>query len=250
MDAEAGFASVYDVIYRDPGLLAAQLAFLEGAFAGTSGWILDAGCGTGMHLLPLCARGYRVVGIDISLHMLAVAHARLAEAALHARLVRGDIRALPFAPAYDGILCLDSPLALILEDAGLAHALAGFYRCLRPGGVLIIEVFDYVLSVSPARMAPRTSCIPAPWGQIAIRESHRHDRSRGIWEMTQEFTRRREDRQDAFTITHRLRLRTPDAYAAALERAGFRIDTFCSSYPGGRQDSPDEQRMIFSARRT
>lgn len=246
MEAEAGFASVYDVIYRDPGFLAAQLAFLETAFAGTRGWILDAGCGTGMHLLPLCARGYRCAGVDISAPMLAVARVRLAEAALQAPLIRGDIRSVPFAPLFDGILCLDSPLALILEDDGLARALAGFYQCLRPGGVLIVEVFDYVRSVAPARMAPQTAFIPAPWGQITIRESHRHDQALGIWEMTQEFNVSRGDRRDAFAITHRLRMRTPDAYAAALERAGFRIRETLSSYPG---EAGAEHRMLFTALR-
>ena len=246
MDADAGFASVYDVIYDDPRLLAAQLAFLQGAFADASGWVLDAGCGTGMHLLPLRARGYRAVGVDLSAAMLAVAHGRLAEAALRAPLVQADIRSLPFASTFSGVLCLDSPLALILEDAGLEQALAGFHRCLRPGGVLVIEVYDYVRSVDVAHMAPQTCVIPAPWGRIAIRESHRHDRDRGRWEMTQEFTVSRADRRDVFTVTHRLRMRTLDTYAAAIERAGFHIQEALSSYPG---EVGAERRMIFTAQR-
>jgi SAM-dependent methyltransferase len=75
MDGDAGFASVcfagvYDAIYADPAFLTAQLAFLASAFAGVSDPLLDAGCGTGQHLVPLCKRGYRIVGMDISRTML------------------------------------------------------------------------------------------------------------------------------------------------------------------------------------
>ena len=191
MDGDAGFAGVYDAIYADPAFLAAQLAFLESAFAGVSGPLLDAGCGTGRHLVPLCKRGYRVVGVDISPAMLGVARASLTEAGLAGALVRGDLRSLPFGPVFGGILCLDSPLALILADDGLAAALAALHRSLRPDGVLVAEIFDYVGTLGAEPIAPWTGSFPAPRGQIAIRESHRFDRSAGIWEMTQEFSVRR-----------------------------------------------------------
>jgi SAM-dependent methyltransferase len=255
MDGDDGFASVcfagvYDAIYADPAFLAVQLAFLEGAFADRSGPILDAGCGTGRHLVPLCKRGHRVVGVDISPAMLGVARASLTETGSDGSLVRGDLRSLPFGPVFGGILCLDSPLALIVEDDDLTAALAALHRSLRSGGVLVAEIFDYVGTLGVEPIASWTGSFPAPRGQIAIRESHRFARAAGIWEMTQEFSVRRAARQESFAITHRLRVRSADAYAAALEAAGFRVEELLAFYPGTPAESLSEQRMIFLARRS
>jgi SAM-dependent methyltransferase len=249
MDCDAGFAGVYDAIYADPAFLAVQLAFLENAFSAVTGPLLDAGCGTGRHLVPLCKRGYRVVGVDISPAMLGVARASLTSAGLAGALVRGDLRSLPFASVFGGILCLDSPLALILTDDGLAAALAAFHRSLRPNGVLVAEIFDYVGTLGAEPIAPWTGSFPARRGQIAIRELHRFDRTAGIWEMAQEFCVRRGARQESFEITHRLRMRSSDAYAAALEAAGFRVEALLAHYPGTPAESLSERRMIFVARR-
>jgi SAM-dependent methyltransferase len=250
MDGDAGFAGVYDAIYAAPAFLAAQLAFLESAFADQSGPLLDAGCGTGRHLVPLCKRGYRVVGVDVSPAMLGVARASLIKAGLAGALVLGDLRSLPFGPVFGGILCLDSPLALILTDDDLAATLAALHRSLRPDSVLVAEVFDYVGTLGAEPIAPWTGSFPAPRGQIAIRESHRFDRATGIWEMTQEFSVRRAARQESFAVTHRLRMRSADAYAAALEAAGFRVEELLAFYPGTPAESLSERRMIFLARRS
>jgi len=53
--------------------------------------VLDAGVGTGRFALPLQAKGYEVVGVDLSPRMLAKASDKGVEG-----LVRGDLRALPF----------------------------------------------------------------------------------------------------------------------------------------------------------
>jgi SAM-dependent methyltransferase len=253
MDSGAGFASarfagVYDAIYDAPAFLAAQLAFLEDTFAGARDLLLDAGCGTGRHLVPLCKRGYRVVGVDLSPAMLGVARSSLSEAGLAGSLIRGDLRSLPFGPVFDGILCLDSPLALIQADDDLTAALTALHRSLRPGGVLVAEIFDYVGTLGIEPVAPWISSFPAPRGQITIRESHRFDRTTGIWEMTQEFSVRRAAQRESFAITHRLRMRSADAYAAALEAADFGVEELLVFYPGTPAESLSERRMIFLAR--
>ncbi len=53
--------------------------------------VLDAGTGTGRFSVPLQARGFDVIGIDISMRMLEKARAKGATG-----LMRGDLCALPF----------------------------------------------------------------------------------------------------------------------------------------------------------
>src|SRR6202162_5965718 len=59
------------------------------------GPVLELGCGTGRIAKPLARAGIRLVGLDRSAPMLAQLRGVPRS---HLTLVRGDIRALPFAP--------------------------------------------------------------------------------------------------------------------------------------------------------
>jgi len=48
--------------------------------------VVDLGCGSGEEVVPLRQRGARVVGIDISPHLIAVAHERLRKYGVDAEL--------------------------------------------------------------------------------------------------------------------------------------------------------------------
>src|SRR5215468_10616797 len=64
--------------------------------------VLEAGCGTGAQTVTLARNspGARIVSVDLSADSLAEAKARLGAAGLgNVRFQRGDIFALPFAPA-------------------------------------------------------------------------------------------------------------------------------------------------------
>lgn len=246
---ESGYATAFDVIYRDEAALATQIAFLETCFRDLPGPLLDAGCGTGRHLLSLRRRGWPIVGVDLSPAMLTAASTHLMKTDATTVLVCGDLRALPFGLGFAGILCMDSPLALLCEDDDMMAALRGFQRVLRPGGVLVAEVYDYVGSLGEAEIAPWTGRFPAPWGHIIVHETHRYDRTARLWEMAQDFTLHRAGRQERFTARHHLRIRTMDTYVAAIERAGFHVRELRTDYPGAPTATFSEHRMIFIAAR-
>lgn len=89
--------------------------------------VADLGCGPGRQFGPLRARGFRVLGVDLSAGMLA-------RAALRApgRLVIGDLRRLPLrSGSLDG--AWSSYALLHLDDHDLELALAELARVLRPG---------------------------------------------------------------------------------------------------------------------
>jgi SAM-dependent methyltransferase len=189
-----------------------------------------------------------MVGLDLSEAMLAVARARLKAAGLQAPLVRGDVAAVPFARgSFGGALCMDSLLPLLLDD-DMAAALAALRRSLRPGGVLVAEIYDYPGTLGEEPQGFYLSCFRAPWGRVYVRETHHYDREAGIWRMTQELTVLRGDDWKQFTVEHLLHIRPTDAYAAALEAAGFTILQLLPFYPHA-PDRANERRMIFVARR-
>lgn len=68
------YAAYYDLIYSDKDY-EAECNFVEEIFQEYSphsiATILELGCGTGGHAIPLAQKGYRVSGIDISEAMIA-----------------------------------------------------------------------------------------------------------------------------------------------------------------------------------
>ena len=68
--------------------------------------VLDIPCGSGRLFAPMAARGYRVVGADLSAEMLEAAHRRQPDRALRG-LVRCDAAALPFRDrSFDLVVCM------------------------------------------------------------------------------------------------------------------------------------------------
>jgi SAM-dependent methyltransferase len=247
---DLAFATAYDVIYREPeAFYAAQLAFLRAHFGGLPALLLDAGCGTGRHVIALAGSGHTVVGLDGSPAMIARAGNKLARAGLPAGLLRGDLRALPMNAQFDGILCLESPLAYLLAEDELAQALAGFWHVLKPGGLLIADVFDYAGTLGPDGIGTQTTRFWDPDATITVRETHYCDPAAGLWRMRQEFIITGHGEPAHGEIEHLLSLRTADDYGEALEAAGFLVEDLLEGYPGSPPQVAGELRMIFLARK-
>ncbi|HRZ87925.1 MAG TPA: class I SAM-dependent methyltransferase, partial [Spirochaetia bacterium] len=68
--------------------------------------ILDIGCGTGRHTLELTARGYAVIGVDLSESQLERARDKARERGLSVEFRREDARNLPFEAEFDAAIML------------------------------------------------------------------------------------------------------------------------------------------------
>ncbi|HEU0100175.1 MAG TPA: class I SAM-dependent methyltransferase [Allosphingosinicella sp.] len=97
--------------------------------------VLDVGCGPGLYLEALAARGASVTGIDISPAMLALARQRLDKAGLAATLVEGDAQAMALG-RHDIVLAVglfdyvDAPAEMMrtLAAAARSKVIATFPR--------------------------------------------------------------------------------------------------------------------------
>jgi SAM-dependent methyltransferase len=98
--------------------------------------LLDVACGTGNSFLPMLARGYEVVGCDLSPAMLARARAK---AGGRARVVVADMRALPWRGRFHLATCIDDSLNYLLTTHDLVAALRGIGRALTPGGLAVFD---------------------------------------------------------------------------------------------------------------
>ena len=105
-----------------------------GAGAGMSVRVLDVGCGAGRDMAWFEGLGARVIGVDRSAGMLAVAGGLV-----QGGLARMDMRALAFpAASFDVVWCIAS--LLHLPKAAAPAALAELRRVLSPAGVLALSL--------------------------------------------------------------------------------------------------------------
>ena len=102
-----------------------------------TGTVVDLGCGAGHYAIELASRGYRVIGVDYSPAMLALARQRAAEAGVTIDLRECDLDvALPLTTETVDAAILVSVLQAAKDPVQL---LAQVRNALRPGGQLLIE---------------------------------------------------------------------------------------------------------------
>ncbi len=112
------------------------LEFLGALGPGAGRSLLDAGCGTGRHLLLAMERGFQVFGADASRVALDLLRARLAERNRRAELRVARLGSLPFDDgAFDAVLCIDAVHhgRRVEVEQGVAELL----RVLSPEGALL-----------------------------------------------------------------------------------------------------------------
>ena len=126
------------------------------------GVALDAACGTGRYARHLAARGHRVIGVDRSPDMLAVARRHLPDADFRV----GELAALPVDD--DSVDVVVSALALS-HVRDLDPVLAEVARVVRPGGHVVISDASHELVL-------RGSIVKAvgPDGEPGLAETYRH----------------------------------------------------------------------------
>ncbi|HEY4244866.1 MAG TPA: class I SAM-dependent methyltransferase [Kofleriaceae bacterium] len=117
------------------------------------GQVLDIGCGYGRHAMELAARGFHVVGLDLSTPLLVRGGEEAHRRGLTINFVRGDMRELDFEAQFDGAYCLFSTFGYF-DDETNKRTVSNIARALKPGGRVLIEILnrDYVIQDLPTRV--------------------------------------------------------------------------------------------------
>lgn len=173
---ETAFGREYLEIYahRDAADAERALAFLDREQILRAGnRVLDLGCGNGRHSLPLCQRGLRVHGLDLSQALLLDFRRR---ARCDVPLVRGDMRRLPYrAACFDVVLSLFTSFGYFETDEENWEVLAEVARVLRPGGRFVLDFLNAARVREDLR--PRSERV-LPSG-LRVVETRRVDQSAG-----------------------------------------------------------------------
>ncbi len=115
--------------------------------------VLDVGCGYGRHAMELAARGFHVVGLDLSTPLLVRGGEESHRRGLSINFIRGDMRELDFDGQFDAAYCLFSTFGYF-DDETNKKTVANIARALKPGGKVLIEILnrDYVIADLPTRV--------------------------------------------------------------------------------------------------
>lgn len=111
--------------------------------------VLDVGCGTGRHSRELAARGFDVVGVDLSTRFIELADA---QAGPHETYVVADARDLRFESEFDAVISLCQGAFGLTAGPGAVDTvpvreldepiMAGIAAALRPGSRAAISAFS------------------------------------------------------------------------------------------------------------
>jgi cyclopropane fatty-acyl-phospholipid synthase-like methyltransferase len=133
-----------------------QAAFVRLAEAGLlSGRLLDAGCGTGEHVLLAAAHGADAMGVDLSGLAIGKARAKAAERGLTARFEAADALHLELLGERFGTV-IDSGLFHVFDDGDRPRYVTSLAAVVEPGGSY------YMMCFSDKQ--------PGAWGPHRVRE--------------------------------------------------------------------------------
>lgn len=160
----SAYSSTYDSQYSDKDY-EAECDLIERFFKAYEAkkvhTVLDLGCGTGNHAIPLAQRGYSVAGVDRSPGMLEAARSKSSTV----EFLQGDVRTCDLGRQFDAALMMFAVLGYQLTNADALAALRTARRHLQPGGLFIFDVW-YGPAVLNQRPSERVRVIPTPEGQL------------------------------------------------------------------------------------
>lgn len=202
--------------------------------------ILELGCGTGRVAIPVAKKGSMVIGIDRSESMLARGrmHVRRARVGSRVKLIRGDIRQLPFPDkTFPLVMAPYGILQSLLDERVLAATLKDVQRVLKRKGIFGMEL----VADLPAwdEYSKRTSLRGkrGPNGKpIALIESVKQDRRNHITRFEQEFVEGRGKSATRRSFSLAFRTVSVPEMVKRLEKAGLEVAALLGDYQGGPWD--------------
>jgi SAM-dependent methyltransferase len=139
------YGKYYDLIYLDKNY-EKECDFLENVFRKYSSIpirrILDGGCGTGGHALPLARRGYDVIGVDASQTVIEKAMEKARKAKLKVDFRVADLRSFRSDTKFDAAICMFAVMDYFTTNSDLNKVIRNLRDLLEDGALFIFDVWN------------------------------------------------------------------------------------------------------------
>jgi ubiquinone/menaquinone biosynthesis C-methylase UbiE len=230
-----------------------DIAFWQRMARPVKGSILELGCGTGRVAIPVAKSGATVIGIDRSESMLARGRMRVRRARVgsHVKLIRGDIRHLPFPDrSFPLVMAPYGILQSLLDERVLKATLKEVTRVLTPKGTFGLELVADLPAWEEYSRHTSMRGKRGPKGKpIVLIESVKQDRRNHITRFEQEFVEGRGKTASHRKFTLAFRTLSVPQMVQRLEKAGLEVSALLGDYQGGPWDLRADVWIILARRR-
>ncbi len=125
------YGKYYDIIYADKDY-ERECDFIEEIFLKyfetKPKTVLDIGCGTGGHSVPLAKRGYKVTGIDASESMISLAEEKARTAGVKADFQIVRLPKLQLNRKFDACVCMFAVIDYLIQNETIHDAISNIRR--------------------------------------------------------------------------------------------------------------------------
>lgn len=224
------YGKYYDIIYADKNY-EKECDFLERIFRkylrSMPKTILDAGCGTGGHAVPLAKRGYEVTGIDYSEVMINIAKQKARESGVNIDFYVADLRELRLNRKFDACVCMFAVIDYLIRNKDVQKALLSIRRCLMDGALFIFD-FWYGPAVLTILPSPRIKIMKEEAVQVVRFANPRLDSLHHVCEVNYNmFVLKEKKLVDEVEEKHLVRYFFPKEIEHYLEESGFKLLKLC-----------------------
>lgn len=139
------YARHYDIFYKNKSYKK-EILYLERLFRkyrkAKTRTILDVGCGTANHMIPLIENGYSVTGVDASSQMLKIAREKLDREGFKADLVKNSSQAFTINRKFDVIVCLFSVINYAAANNDIMRVLKNICAHMKEDSLFIFDFWN------------------------------------------------------------------------------------------------------------
>jgi ubiquinone/menaquinone biosynthesis C-methylase UbiE len=215
----------------------------QGKSAG--GPVLEVACGTGRITLPLARAGVDITGLDISRPMLQRARQKAETEGLAVTWLEQDCRQINTERSFTLIFSATNAMQHLHDLDSLNAFLTAVKRVLRPGGLLIIDVFNpdpAKLARTGAKRYHHKSILDARGGQIQVEVASEYNSATQILNFTLFYMRGGE-----LTRTKKVNMRClfPEELLALCRANGFDVVRRYGNYDETPFTKESPQQILF-----
>ena len=208
--------------------------------------VLDAGCGPGRLLGPLERLRWRVTGMEPNPDFLAAARAA-AGSSRRVTVLRGGFQDISQSDEFDLVIGINSSFAHLLTPADRADALRRIHDALRPGGVVFLDLPNFLWILKNFR-APEPYAFQAQGELVTLHRRHEIDFHAATFITTDEYVFARSGRCET-QLVHAYGMTTLPELQHHLEDLGFEDLRTFNGYASRASERLAGARIMVAARK-